>query len=62
MGKIIRLFVLTKDEMCSVISCVLFMKEISIAGLYRSERYSPGGNQPSTASLGDIKEYYVRDP
>jgi hypothetical protein len=47
--------VLTEDKMGSVLSCVLFMKESSIEGEYRSERYSPGGTQPSTVGLRDIR-------
>lgn len=46
---------LTEDKMGSVLSCVLFMKESSIEGEYRSERYSPGGTQPSTVGLRDIR-------
>jgi hypothetical protein len=55
MGKIIRLFVLTEDGMGSVLSCVLFMKVSSIEGEYRSKRYSPGGTQPSTVGLRDLR-------
>lgn len=62
MGKIIRLFVLTEDEMGSVLSCVFFMKESRIEGEYRSERYHLGGTQLSNVGLGDIKGHYVRDP
>jgi hypothetical protein len=62
MGNIISIFLLTEDQMGSVLSCELFMKESSIEAQYRSERKISGGTQPSTVYLGDIKVHYVRDP
>jgi hypothetical protein len=41
--------------MVSLLSYVLFMKESSIEGEYRSERYSPAGTQLSIIGLWDIK-------